>query len=151
MRRFTLVVLVAFLCMFAACSFTTNFVIVNESDSPVIVRYEIKEFHGEFYLPDKPVVVAASELGEDQPEWKPIEFEVDEATRSVTTQLMPGEALRIARLNSYMGHDNPNSAHHFQIRTITISGARGQLNLTDEQARTTFTEVSLSLYTLTYK
>ena len=151
MRRFTLVVLAAFLCSFAACSFATNFVIVNESDSPVIVRYEIKEFPGEFYLPEKPVVVAASDLSEDGPEWKPIQFEVDEATRSVTTQLMPGEALRIARLNSYMGHDDPNSADDFQIRTITVSGTHGQLNLTDEQARTTFTKVSSALYTLTYK
>lgn len=151
MRRFILMVPVAFLCLFAACSFATDFVIVNESDSPVVVRYEIKEFPGEFYLPDKPVVVAASELSDDRPEWKPIEFEVDEVTRSVTAQLMPGEALRIAMLNSYRGHDNPNSAYGFQIRTITVSGAHGQLNLTDEQARTAFTEVLRILYTLTYK
>lgn len=151
MRRYIAMVLVGSVCLLAACSYTTDFVIVNESDGPITVRYEEKDFPGPFYLPTAPGVVAASELSEDGQQWSPAQFVVDEASRSVTTQLMPGQALRIASLNHYTGHDDPNDAEKYQIRRIVVSGTRGELNLSDEQARTTFTKVARSLYTLTYK
>lgn len=151
MRRFITVVLVGYVCLMAACSYLTHFVIVNESDAPVIVRYEVKDFPGEFYVPTTPGVAAASELSEDGQQWQPLHFEIDEASRSVTTQLMPGQALRIATLHHYTGHDDPNDAEQYQIRKITISGARGELNFSNEQARTSFTKVARTLYTLTYK
>lgn len=151
MRRFITVVLVGSLCLLAACSYLTHFVIVNESNDPVIVRYEIKDFPGAFYVPTTPGVAAASELSEDGQQWNPVEFAVDETSRSVTTQLMPGQALRIATLHHYTGHDDPNDAKDYQIRKITVYGPRGELNLSDEQARTGFTKVARTLYTLTYK
>lgn len=151
MRRLVATVLVGFLLLFAACSYITDFVIVNESDSPVIVRYVVKDFPGSFYVPTEPKVVAASQLSEDGRQWNPVHFEVDEASRSVTTQLMPGQALRVAVMHHYSGHDDPGDAENFQIRQITVTGIRGELNLTDDQARTTFTRVARTLYTLTYR
>lgn len=151
MRRFILMVLVASLALFAACSYATDFVIVNESDGPITIRYEVKNYPGPFSPPETPGVVPASELSEDGQQWNPVQFELDEASRSVTTRLMPGQALRIATMNHYIGHDDPNDAQNFQIRKITVSGTRGELNLTDEQARTTFTKVARTLYTLTYR
>lgn len=151
MRRYIAMVLVGSVCLLAACSYTTDFVIVNESDGPITVRYEVKDFPGPFYLPTAPGVVAASELSEDGQQWNSAQFVVDEANRSVTTQLMPGQALRIATLNHYTGHDDPNDAEKYQVRRIVVSGTRGELNLSDEQARTTFTKVARTLYTLTYK
>jgi hypothetical protein len=144
-------VLVGSVCLLAACSYGTDFVIVNESDGPVTIRYEVKDFPGPFYLPTTPGVVAASELSEDGQQWNAVQFEIDEVSRSMTTRLMPGQALRIATMHNYTGHNDPNDAASFQIRKITVSGNRGELNLTDEQARTSFTRVARTLYTLTYK
>jgi hypothetical protein len=76
---------------------------------------------------------------------------IDETSRSVTTHLMPGQALLIASMNHYSGHDYPGDEYKYQIRRITVSGPRGELNLSDEQARTGFTKVARTLYTLTYK
>lgn len=152
MRRFIAIVLVGSVCLLAAaCSYTTDFVVVNESDGPITVRYEVKDFPGPFYPPTTPGVVAASQLSEDGQQWGPAQFVVDEASRSVTTQLMPGQALRIASMNHYSGHDDPTDDHKYQIRRIVVSGTRGELNLSDEQARTGFTKVARTLYTLTYK
>ena len=150
MRRFIVIVLIGFFSLFAACSYVTDFVIVNESDGPITIRYEVKDFPGPLYPPVAPGVVAASQLSEHGKQWGPIEFELDEASRSVTTRLMPGQALRITALNHYSGHDH-DDAWKFQIRKIMVSGTRGELTLTDEQARTTFTKVSRTLYTLTYQ
>lgn len=151
MRRYITMVLVGCVCLLAACSYATDFVVVNESDGPITVRYEVKDFPGPFYPPTAPGVAAAADLSEDGQQWSPAQFTVDEASRSVTTQLMPGQALRIASMNHYSGHDDPNDAAKYQIRRIVVSGTRGELNLSDEQARTAFTEVAPTLYTLTYK
>ena len=151
MRRFIVVLLVGSLLLFAACSYATDFVIVNESDGPITIRYQVKDYPGPFYPPVTPGVVPASQLSEDGQQWNSVQFEVDEASRSVITRLSPGQALRIATINHYSGHDDPNDAQKFQIRAIAVSGTHGELNLTDEQARTSFTKVARTLYTLTYK
>ena len=150
MRRFIFIVLVGSFLLLAACSYPTDFVIVNESDGPITIRYEVKDSPGRFYPPVDPGVFPASQLSESGKQWSPIEFELDEVSRSVTTRLMPGQALRITTLNHYSGHDH-DDAWKFQIRKILVSGTRGELTLTDEQARTTFTKVSRTLYTLTYQ
>ncbi len=152
MKRFILLVVVGSLALFAAaCSYVTDFVIVNESDGPITIRYEVKDFPGPFYPPTTPGVAAASELSEDAQPWNPVQFAVDEASRSVTTRLSPGQALRIAALSHYSGHDDPNDGDEYQIRKITVSGTHGELDLTGEQARTSFTKVARTLYTLTYQ
>ncbi len=151
MRRLILMVLVGSLSLFAACSYATDFVIVNESDGPITIRYEVKNYPGPFSPPVAPGVVAASELSEDGQQWSPVQYELDAASRSVTTRLMPGQALRIATMNHYTGHEDPNDAQNFQISRISVSGQRGEVNLTGELARTTFSKVARTLYTLTYK
>ncbi|HSD48133.1 MAG TPA: hypothetical protein VLB87_16015 [Pyrinomonadaceae bacterium] len=152
MRRFVLlIVLGASVISTAACSYVTDFVIVNESDAPVIVRYEATDGPGTFVPSVTPAVVPAADLSEDGQQWTPIEFQVDEASRAVITRLNPGQALRIATMNHYSGHNYPNDAYKYQIRRITVSGNRGELDLAGDQARTSFTEVARTLYTLTYK
>lgn len=151
MRRVILLALVGSLIFLSACSYATDFVIVNESDAAIMIRYEVKDFPGPFYPPTAPAVMAASELSEDGRQWIPTQFQLDDASRSVTTQLMPGQALLVARMSHYSGHDDPTDDHKYQIRRIVVSGARGDLEYTDEQARTAFTRVARTLYTLTYK
>ena len=152
MRRFVLLIVLGASVIFtAACSYATDFVIVNESDAPVIVRYEATDGPGPFAPSVTPAVVPAADLSEDGQQWTPTEFQVDEASRAVITRLMPGQALRIATMNHYSGHDYPNDAYKYQIRRVTVSGTHGELELFGEQARTGFTKIARTLYTLTYK
>lgn len=151
MRRVISMALIGSLLFLGACSYATDFVIVNESDTAITIRYEVKDFPGPFYPPTTPGVIAASELGEDGQKWTPTQFQLDEASRSVTAQLMPGQAFRVATMNHYSGHDDPTDTYKYQIRRIVVSGAHGNLEFTEEQARTAFTRVARSLYTLTYK
>ena len=151
MRRVISMALLGSLLLLGACSYATDFVIVNESDTAIMIRYEVKDFPGPFYPPTTPGVVAASELSEDGQEWTPTQFQLDEASRSVTAQLMPGQASRVATMNHYSGHDDPTDTYKYQIRRIVLSGAHGELEFTDEQARTAFRRVARSLYILTYK
>lgn len=151
MRRVISMALLGSLLLLGACSYATDFVIVNESDTAIMIRYEVKDFPGPFYPPTTPGVVAASELSEDGQEWTPTQFQLDEASRSVTAQLMPGQAFRVATMNHYSGHDDPTDTYKYQIRRIVLSGAHGELEFTDEQARTAFRRVARSLYILTYK
>lgn len=151
MRRVISMALLGSLLLLGACSYATDFVIVNESDTAIMIRYEVKDFPGPFYPPTTPGVVAASELSEDGQEWTPTQFQLDEASRSVTAQLMPGQAFRVATMNHYSGHDDPTDTYKYQVRRIVLSGANGELEFTDEQARTAFRRVARSLYILTYK
>ena len=151
MRRVISMALLGSLLLLGACSYATDFVIVNESDTAIMIRYEVKDFPGPFYPPTTPGVVADSELSEDGQEWTPTQFQLDEASRSVTAQLMPGQAFRVATMNHYSGHDDPTDTYKYQIRRIVLSGAHGELEFTDEQARTAFRRVARSLYILTYK
>lgn len=151
MRRVISMALLGSLLLLGACSYATDFVIVNESDTAIMIRYEVKDFPGPFYPPTTPGVVAASELSEDGQEWTPTQFQLDEASRSVTAQLMPRQAFRVVTMNHYSGHDDPTDTYKYQIRRIVLSGAHGELEFTDEQARTAFRRVARSLYILTYK
>ena len=151
MRRVISMALLGSILLLGACSYATDFVIVNESDTAIMIRYEVKDFPGPFYPPTTPGVIAASQLSEAGKEWTPTQFQLDQASRSVTAQLMPGQAFRVATMNHYSGHDDPTDTHKYQIRRIVVSGAHGNLEFTDEQTRIAFTRVARSLYTLTYK
>lgn len=76
---------------------------------------------------------------------------LDEAHRTVIVQLHPQEALLIAIMHNYAGPDDPGDAQEFPIQEIKLSGTHGEKSLAEDEARTSFTEVSRALYTLTYK
>ena len=48
MRRVISMALVGSLLLLGACSYATDFVIVNESDAAIMIRYEVKDFPGQF-------------------------------------------------------------------------------------------------------
>jgi hypothetical protein len=150
-----LLLLVALSLVCSACSYGTDFVIVNRSVQPIVVRYRIRQFPGDFSPRDKPATIAASNLdSHGGQEWKLLnsdQFQVDPELRTVTVRVSAGEALRITTLHNYRGHDKTWAAGEFPVDEILISGANGELKLTGQQARITFAEVSRALYTLTYK
>src|SRR6266852_5210021 len=63
MRRLLPVLIVLFALSTAACSYSTDFVVVNDSGQPIEVRYRIKRFPNEpSTLTARPAKIASSEI-----------------------------------------------------------------------------------------
>jgi hypothetical protein len=155
MKRLILIVLVGCVSLLVACSYITDFVVVNESDQPIEVRYKIKNFPGPFSPPVVPATLASSQLStKGNQEWNKLNsdrYQLVQESRTVVVRVMPHEALLVANMHNYSGHGDAWDAKEFPIEEITVRGAGGEMKLADQQARTTFSEVSRALYTLTYK
>ena len=138
-----------------ACSYLTDFVVVDRSSQPVEVRYKVKKHPGGFAPPVTPATIDISQLsakgGQD---WNPLvstEYQIDEANWTVTVTLEPGKALRLSTMHHYTGPEDPIDRDSFPIEEISLTGANGATTLVGEQARVTFARESRVLYTLTYR
>lgn len=155
MRTSMLILLVSCISMFAACSYITDFAVVNQSGQVVEIRYRIKRFPGPFAPPVAPATMAASRLStKGGQEWKDLpsnQYRLDEENRTVIVELAPQQALRIARMQHYLGHEDVGDAEEFPVEEVIVTGAQGELRLLGQQARVMFSEMSKALYILTYR
>ena len=153
MRRASLFLLLLLTLALAGCSYSTSFVVVNESKQPVEISYKYKSHSagGPFELHELPARVAADLLeskgGNEWQELGPSDYVLDRENRVVRVRIMPGEALRIYRFINYRGHED---TRNYPFEEISIRGENGEVKYTGEKARSSFSEVSMSLYTLTY-
>jgi hypothetical protein len=118
----------------------TAFVVINESGQPIEVRYKVEKVTlGPLNVAGIPVIVEASELtGKGGQDWKPLtssQLQVDNERSTVTVQVPPGGALRVANLNEYGGHKDPAEANHFPIEEIEVTGSNGRVVVTGPQTR----------------
>jgi hypothetical protein len=157
MRRASLLLLILLTLTQVACSYLTDFVIVNSSGSVVEVRYQIRAGpQGQWSLPGRPAKIPASQLGRGGNGWVQLElpadqYRIDDISRTVTLSLGPEEALRIATLHNYGGTED-DAERDYPIEQVTIVGAGGEMRFTGRQARLAFSVASDdTLYTLTYK
>lgn len=156
MRRSSLILLIFFAIAQAACSYSTDFVVVNESAQPIKVTYKAKRFANEpLAFTPRPAKIAASQVGtRDKRQWRnlsPEEFQTNQVDRTVTVNLMPHEALWVTSMFHYIGDEDPNDVAEWPIEEITIIGADGGMTFTGQKSRKSFTYVSRVLYTLTYR
>jgi hypothetical protein len=154
-RRIPLILLILITSVFTACSFLTDFVVVNESDNAIAVRYKVKNFPGPFAPPDTPATIAADQLdAHGGQHWKDLtsdQYQLVQENRTVLVRVAPHQALLIARLSNYGIHRGPEKEASFPIEEIIVAGADGEMILEGQQAIKNFSEVSSALYTLTYK
>jgi hypothetical protein len=157
MRCASLLLLILLTLTQAACSYLTDFVVINSSGSAVELRYQIRSRSpGQWSLPGRPAKMPASQLGRGGNGWVQLElpadqYRIDEINRTVTLSLGPGDALRIATLHNYGGTED-DAERDYPIEQVTIVGAGGEMRFTGRQARLAFSVASDdSLYTLTYK
>ncbi len=153
MRRILLTLLIVFAATHTACSYLTDFVVVNDSGQTVEVRYRVKE--------SRPLVEtgtlakkATSQLRNEGVRWQELttaQYQLDQGSRLVTVRVMPGESLRIAIMHHYTGVEDPSDVEDFPVEEITVVGAVGELKFTGQQVLKPFSKVSRVLYTLTYK
>jgi hypothetical protein len=140
-----------------ACSYLTNFVVVNSSARIVEVRYRVKDLGQSIppiqMLPTRPAIKPASQIEQQNP-WRELstsEFTFDPKSRIVTVLLKPGDALRIEHRNLVDGpQDDSSQAANFAIEEISLEGANGLLRFEGAQARKSFVPQSKKTYTLTY-
>ena len=136
----------------SACSFSTDFVVVNEANYPIQVIYKIKPFpSGSQNLEVEPKVASAADLeSRDSSKWTklhPNQYRVDQLSRTVTVTLHAREALLITSMSNYTA----DKVKDFPIEAVSIKGAAGEMTFTGEKARQAFQYVSTVLYKLTYK
>ena len=112
MRRESLILILLLTSTLTACSYFTDFVVVNESDHPIDVGYRYKHFPGdkpfELYVP--PSKIAAQRLsskgGNEWQQLTPSDYQLDRENRTVLVRVMPREAIRIYSFHNYRGHDD---------------------------------------------
>lgn len=137
--------------LLAACSFSSDFIVVNDAQQPVEVTYRFK-FAG---LISRPATVPRSEVSTRRPEhWQELttdRYEVNQVWRTVRLRLMPGEALRLASVHEYSSHESRSSLGELPIDEISIRGASGEMVFRGEQVRLNFVKQGTQVFTMTYK
>ena len=141
-----------------ACSFITNFVIVNASNQPLEVRYKLKPPADPRAPAGEPVVPPATKpVSQLQQEvsWNQLsasQYKLDREKREVAVLLPPGYALLVEQRNLVDGPtDDAHQAANFSIEEINLSGAGKQVHLQGDEVRKGFVPESKKLYTITYR
>ncbi|MCA1621929.1 MAG: hypothetical protein LC795_22170 [Acidobacteria bacterium] len=137
-----------------ACSYSTDFVVVNDSGSPVEVRYTLKSrYRRDECCTVRPAKKAFDKLDDGDTPWRDVpagEFSHDRAAGAVTLTLYPGEALRVAKGSNWRGHGDSSGDEFFEIESISIAGAGGGVHYEGRQAQYQFQQQDSQLYKLTY-
>ena len=153
-RTLRLLSLVLLLSALSACSSITDFIVVNDSGSPVEVRYTFKR--GQRYeqcCSYRPAKKPLAKLGDDDVRWGEVpaqEFTYDPGAGAVTLTLGPGEALRVFEGLNWGGHGDVHNDENFAIASVRITGANGVVQYEGRQAQYQFQWHDGSLYRLTY-
>lgn len=136
----------------AACSYSTEFVIVNDSGSPVEVSYSFKNWHeGDACCPTRPAKRPLAKLDDADAGWgwlRPEDFRFDPVAGVVTVTLAPAEALLVERVSGYRGHGDNDD--FFRLASVSTTGADGAVYHEGRQAQYQFQRVNDNLYRLTY-
>lgn len=112
----------------SGCSFSADFVVINNSADFIDVKYEINES-----LPPK---FAKSEEfnNSNGTEWRELSqdrYKIDEQKRIVEVKLAPNEALRVESVDAYGIKTNPYG--ELSIKTLKIAGKNGSIELNGNQ------------------
>jgi hypothetical protein len=146
--------LVLLLSALTACSYVTDFVVVNDSGSPVEVRYVFKSrFRQDECCPHRPAKKASAKLDDEDAAWRalaPGEFSYDPAAGAVTLTLAPGEAASVFSRSGWRGHGEHGDDDSFALDSVRVAGAGGLLLYEGRQAQYQFQRQDASLYKLTY-
>ena len=159
MRYTFTVLLLLFALTLSACSFSTDFVVINASGQPIEVTYKIGEVGGDpLLVTRKPATLPASQISSR--EWReltPAQYAFDGEKRVVTVSLSPGVALRV---NQGREWDAREAGTDFIIKELKIRGLSGEITLKGDQVYKNFVAVPKPFYafgphttllTLTYK
>ena len=111
----------------SACQFSTSFVVVNLSNSPLEVSYELKPSG---MMPHenvrKPYVIGFDEFNSGNFRWRELpsdKFVVDSQKGIVKAVIQPNDVLQIESEDMIDVEEKPSE--HFDIKKLNLSGANG--------------------------
>lgn len=148
MRRLLLIVSLGLLLACAGCSYSTDFIVVNASEKPLLVTYTIRSsdigpiLHAGI---GTPAVLPIAELSER--EWRPLtanEYSFEPSTRTVTLSLPPNQGLLIDRGGEWRSNSEMPSG--FDIEKITLVGVNGETVIEGENVFKSFVVVAKPFY-----
>ena len=156
MRNATLLLVLVCVSTEVACSFSTDFVVVNASDYPAVVLYKIGETGIEpLRVTRTPATLDSSQMrSRDWKELSSSEYLFDLEKRTVTVSIMPGKSLRINQGGEWRERETPAN---FIIKEIEIRGTNGEITLKGDQVYKSFVPESKPFFgpptvvILTYK
>ena len=156
MRVAQLALLIILTVSFVGCSYSTDFVAVNQTDTAIFVVYKFKTFENQMAKFEiEPRVAAGSELSSrHKTKWERLSadrYEVDQANRIVRVSLHAHEVLWVTTMSHYIGDENPHDVTSFPVQEISMNGPAGEMKFTGDKARKAFEYQSATLYTLAYK
>ena len=134
----------------SSCSFIYEYVVVNESASPVEVRYGGVDCCSA--QPPELYTKAAGKLGANDEPWKAVragEISFDPEAGTVRVALQPGEALRLITLR-YPASDVENY-QTFPLDSLRITGALGGVSYEGDQLLPQFKKLHSTVYGVTYR
>jgi len=139
-----------------ACSYTTDFVVINASESAVEISYKVKEPpDGPPKIDVIPATILASQLkSNEKTKWQDVaadRYKIDQENRTVTVKLLPQEALFLTSMHHYTGLDDPIDVNWFPIEEMSVAGSVGSLKSSGKQLLKAFSQQSRVLYALTYR
>ncbi len=155
---FTVLLLLCALTL-AACSFSTDFVVINASGQPIEITYKIGETGVDpLAVTRRPATLPASLLSSR--EWQELpsaQYVFDREKRTVTVSLSSGAALRINQGGEW---NERETGADFIIKELRIRGTNGEVIHKGDQVYKSFVAVPKPFYafgppttlmTLTYK
>ena len=152
MRR-ALPLLLLLVTSLTACSYSTYFVVINESDVPVEVSYTLKERRGMKDYGLTPAEKWIEEVDNFDIPWREMEkhqYRYDEVAGTIVVALPPGKALSVERVSNYSTHDREND-DSFDIESIRVTGPHGSIQYSGREARTQFDERRRQVFAITYR
>jgi hypothetical protein len=136
-----------------ACSYRYDFVVINKSDKPIEVRYQLKRYTpetpGKFVDINPPAKLTVTEFQKSEHHWQNLpetQYAFDKLTGTFTVTVAPHEVLLVDYAYNYGGDEND-----FDLANIRITGAKGSIDLEGRQAQTQFKLESDTKYVLRYR
>lgn len=149
-KLFLTIVLISLTLINSACSWFSEFVIINKSGEPIEIRLKYAPLSGERNLRKTNLDNKGKIIDENWQQLAPEEFQDNKPEEIVTLKLAPNEAVLVAEELNYTGHNSGN-ADFFKIKSLDIKGTRGAIHLEDKQVLMQFKEENESLYTIIYQ
>ena len=156
LNRVVLMLVIIYAVGLTGCSAYADFVVINASDSSIDITYKVKKSTvGRLVASGPPAVIEVSQLStRGGTAWEQLnsgDYRLSEEPEVdvVSVQLPSQHALRLTslRLESASSQDSKG----FPITEIVITGPNGKSGFSGDRARTGFSELSRSLYAITYK
>ena len=153
LRKLFFPLLFILLPLLSACSYRSDFVVINKSDAPIEVRYQLKrwtpETPGKFVDFNPPAKLTVGDFQKSDHQWQKLsktQYGFDNLTGTFTVSVGPDEVLLVDFASNYRGDDN-----EFDLAAIHITGAKGSVDLQGRQAQTQFKIESDRQYVLRYQ